>query len=284
MQNSSKIFSIIKWIGSLFLLLILGMLFVGITRINTGHIGLRESLTGGNKGVSSIEHVSGWQFYLKTNVRIHELSIRQQPAEYEPFTIPAKGGTPLTVHPAFNYSLVPGSAAAALQKIGANVHSPKDSYIKTALRAALREATNKFTLDSIINNVGIFDVAVQDELNKRLAPYFVVEQFTTGIEPDASLKQAIAAKAQAVQEALRIQSEQAAIKAQVENDLLSASRDSAVKVKAAQAEARSIQLQQEALQRSPQYVELIKAQKWDGKLPQYMLGSSNGMFLNLNNK
>ena len=52
-------------------------------------------------------------------------------------------------------------------------------------------------------------------------------------------------------------------------------------VMAAQAEARSITLQQEALQKSPQYVELIKAQKWNGALPQYMLGGSSGLFLNL---
>lgn len=271
--------------GAIALLLVIVFLsIVGVSRINTGHVGLRENLTGGSKGVSKIEYVSGWQFYNRFSTRIHELSIRQQQAEYEPFEIQAKGGTILTVHPSFNYYLSPGSAAQALQRMGATVETPKDGFIRTALRASLREATNKFTLDSIINNVGTFDVAVADELNKRLSPYFTVEQFTTGMTPDKTLAESIAAKARAVQDALRIQSEQAAIKAQVENDLLEASRDSAVKVKGAMAEARSIQVQQDALKESPQYVELTKAQKWDGKLPQYMLGGGTGLFLNMSTK
>jgi hypothetical protein len=263
-------------------ILLIGSLFIGVERINAGHIGLRENLAGGNKGISKIEYVSGWQFYLKTATKIHELPVRLQQAEFEPFNIQAKGGTVLTLHPAFNYALNPGEAANALQRLGSSaITDPANGVIKTALLAALREATNTFTVDSILNNVAIFDAAVTEDLNKKLAPYFTVNQLTTGTIPDESLRGSIAAKAKAVQEALRIQSEQAAIKAQVENDLLEASRDSAVKVKGALAEAKSIQVVQEALKQSPQYVEKIKAERWNGALPTYMFGGGSTPFINI---
>jgi hypothetical protein len=47
------------------------------------------------------------------------------------------------------------------------------------------------------------------------------------------------------------------------------------------AEARSITVKQEALQKSPQYVELIKAERWDGKLPVYQFGSGTGVMLQM---
>jgi hypothetical protein len=108
-----------------------------------------------------------------------------------------------------------------------------------------------------------------------------VSTFTSGLTPDESLAKVIAAKAQTIQEALQLENQQKKIRVQVENDLLEASRDSAVKVKAAHADAITITLQQEALAKSPQYVELIKAQKWNGQLPQYQMGGSTGMFLNM---
>jgi hypothetical protein len=42
----------------------------------------------------------------------------------------------------------------------------------------------------------------------------------------------------------------------------------------AQAEAKKVQLINDQLAQSPQYVEYIKVQRWDGKLPVYMMGGT----------
>lgn len=269
-----------KWFIGIAVVVIAFTSLVGVERINAGSVGIREYLAGGDKGISKVEYVSGWQFYFKPSTKVHEFSIRQQQAEYAAFPIQTKGGTVFTVHPAFNYSLNAGGAAKALQLLGANLHEPKETFIKTALKASLREVTNTYTVDSLLNNVGGYDRAVESELNERLAPYFSVSQFTSGLEPDGGLQQTILDKSKSLQNAIKLQNDQAAIKAQVENDLLEAARDSAVKVKAAQAEAKSIQLVQEALKQSPQFIDKIKAERWDGKLPQYMFGSSTP-FINI---
>lgn len=256
--------------------------FVGCERIDQGNVGLRVDLTGGDKGQAKVQDASGWQWFIKGVTKIYEYPVYQQHKEYEPFEVPSKGGTVFTVHPSFNYSINPASIKEMFTKYRVDVKTLEDGYIKNAMFIALREATNKFTVDSVLNNLAAYDAAVQEELQIKLSPYFTVTQFTSKLTPDGTLGKTIAAKAQTIQEALRIENEQKAIRAQAENDIISAKRDSAVQVTRALGEARAIGVKQQALQQSPQYVELIKAEKWDGKLPGVMLGSGSNTFLNLN--
>ncbi|HKU91149.1 MAG TPA: prohibitin family protein [Steroidobacteraceae bacterium] len=54
------------------------------------------------------------------------------------------------------------------------------------------------------------------------------------------------------------------------------------KVLSAEAEAKSIQIRAQALERNAKLVEWEAVQKWNGVLPQYMLGGSATPFINLN--
>jgi hypothetical protein len=53
------------------------------------------------------------------------------------------------------------------------------------------------------------------------------------------------------------------------------------KVLSAEAEAKSIQIRAQALERNAKLVEWEAVQKWNGVLPQYMLGSGATPFINL---
>jgi regulator of protease activity HflC (stomatin/prohibitin superfamily) len=271
--------------GSVFvILLIIGFSFVGCERIDAGCVGIKVNMAGGDKGVSKTEYVTGWQFYARPLTRIYEFPTYQQHKEYEPFAVPTKGGTIFTVHPSFNYNLNAGNVAEMFTTFRLPLSQLEDGYLKNAVTVSIREVTNTFTVDSILNNLGAYDAAVFSKLNEKLHPFFTVSTFTSRLEPDEKLRDVISAKAQTIQETLKLENEQKKIVVQAENDIISARRDSTVKVVNAQAEAKAISLQQQALQQSPQYVELIKAQKWDGKLPQYQLGGGTGLFLNMNTK
>jgi prohibitin 2 len=56
------------------------------------------------------------------------------------------------------------------------------------------------------------------------------------------------------------------------------------KVLSAEAEAKSIQIRAQALEKNAKLVEWEAVQKWNGVLPQYMLGSGTTPFINLNPK
>lgn len=265
-------------------ILILFVSFIGCERIDAGAVGLKVNNVGGEKGVSKTEYVTGFVWYLKPLTRVFEYPTAMQHKDYDPYIVPSKGGTIFTVHPSFNYNIEPGHVADMFQKYRQSVNSLENNYLKNAVLVTLREVTNTFTVDSILNNLVSYDMAVVNKLNEKLHPYFVVTTFTSGLTPDEGLQKTISEKAQAIQNAIKIENQQKAIKAQAENDIIGAKRDSVVKVTGAAAEARTVQLMQEQLEKSPQYVELIKWQRWNGVLPVYMFGNSQQMLLGLNPK
>lgn len=278
-------------LGAMALVLIFSSFFVGCEVVDAGSVGIKVDRVGSARGATKTQYVNGFQFYIKWASQIYEYPISQQPTEYktsedkpEDFIVAAKGGTPFVMHPSFSVAVNPDKVDSMFQQLRQPLDKIIQGYVKNALKQSLREVTNTFTPDSIINSVSVYDAAVIDDLTRRLHPYFSVSQYTSNMIPDEGLRTAIKAKALAIQEAQTIENQQKKIQAQVENDILEARRDSAVTVMAAMAEAKSIQVQQEALKQSPQYVELIKAQKWNGALPQYMFGGNTMPMINLGNK
>ena len=71
--------------------------------------------------------------------------------------------------------------------------------------------------------------------------------------------------------------QQQALKA--EQDLARIEVEAQQKITQAQAEAESIRLIQEALAKSPDYVDYVKWNKWDGKLPEVV--GSDGVLVDV---
>ncbi len=57
--------------------------------------------------------------------------------------------------------------------------------------------------------------------------------------------------------------------------------DSAKAIISAQAEAEAINIKQRELRQSPQYIEYMKARKWDGKMPHVVAGNSSGLIIDM---
>jgi hypothetical protein len=265
-----------------FTVLIFFTFFFGCKRIDAGHVGIKVNMTGGDRGISKTEYVTGWVPYIKTATRVYEFPTFQQHVEYDAFTVPAKGGTIFTVHPSFNYNLNATYVDSMFATFRLPMGQLERGFLKNALLVSLREATNTFTVDSMLNSMAVYDLEVLNRLNHKLQPFFTVSTFTSGLEPtDPAIKNSINAKALAIQEAVRLQNLQLGIKVQAENEIIVAKKDSTVRVVGAQAEARSVSLMQEQLSKSPQYVELIKAQKWKGDVPTTVLGSNTPILFNL---
>ncbi|HEX5153860.1 MAG TPA: SPFH domain-containing protein [Parafilimonas sp.] len=270
-MNTKKIVTAVIMAG----IIIFFFSFVGCERIDAGNVGIKVNNAGGERGVSKTEYVTGWVFYSRFLSRVYEFPTFQQHKEYDPFVVPSKGGTIFTVHPSFNYNLNPGEVGNMFQTFRLPLSQLEEGYLKNAVSVTIREVTNTFTVDSILNNLSRYDAAIVTGLNKKLAPFFTVSTFTSGLQPDEKLAATIAAKADAIQQALRIENEQKAIRAKAENDIIEARRDSAVLVINALSEARAIREKQNAL--TPEYVEYQKILKWDGKLPQVQSGNGGIM-------
>ena len=257
----------------------------GCNRIDAGHVGIKVNMAGGEKGVSKTEFVTGWNFAEPFTTKVYEFPTFQQHCEYEPMEVPTKGGTMFTVHPMFNYNLQAGDVGDMFQHFRLPLNVLEQGYIKSAMLISLREVTNRFTVDSLLNNISTYDAAVSEEFNQKLHPYFLVTQFTSNMKPDKGLANIILKKAETLQNALTIENQQKAIKAQAANDIIEAERDAKVKVIGAQAEADKQKLLQ--LNLSPMLLQKMWIEAWEkggSQVPTYMMGSNAQMFMQMPNK
>lgn len=252
-----------------------------VQRIDAGHVGIKVNMSGGDRGISKTEYVTGWVPYLTPFTRVFEFPVSQQHIDYDETQIVMKGGFVTTIKPSFNYSINGGSVADMFQNLRVGVKQMESGWLKNAIIGSVNDVANLYTVEQIFEHRAQFEADIVKECNKRVAKWFTVSQLRTNITPPQAIVQSINAKTKAIQDVQVAQNQQLVAEAEAQRKMANARGDSAEKVINALADAKSISLKQQALQQSPQYVELIKAERWDGKLPVYSIGGGTGTFLQL---
>lgn len=258
-------------------------------RVDAGHVGIKVNLTGDERGVSKYSYKTGWVAYNNWTEKLYEFPTYQQHIEYEDQTVITKGGFAATIKPTFNYSLKPEQVGDMFEKLRLSIKEIEGGWLKTAIVGSVNDVANKWAVDSIFNHREGFESAIIVECNKRVISWFLISQLRTNILPPEALKSSIENKTRAVQDAQAALQLALVADAKAKEKIAIARGDSAGLVINASAaaqsaiitadgEARAMKLKQQQL--SPLYVEYIKSERWDGKLPTTVLGS-NGAFLNL---
>ena len=251
------------------------------TRINAGSEGVKVSLAGGDKGTAQVQSVYGWTGYLPWATQVIEVSVRNQhySAENE-IMVQAKGGTNVIVHPSFNYRILPGQVANLYLNWGVTDDQQiQGKLLEASLLTNMREVTNGWTIDSLLNYRGLYDQTLEHAMNEKLKPYAQLFQFTSGVQPDKSMAAAIADKSASIQRAQAAENKRREVQALADLEIIQARKDSSVKVINASGEAESIRKTTREL--SPAYIDYIRASNWNGVLPSTMLGSTSGTLFNL---
>ncbi|HYJ37468.1 MAG TPA: hypothetical protein VEV87_02585, partial [Chitinophagaceae bacterium] len=114
------------------------------------------------------------------------------------------------------------------------------------------------------------------EANRRVSKWFIISQLRTNITPPQALQQSIEAKTKAIQEVQVAENQKLVAIAEGEKRIAQARADSAALVIQAAGEAESIRRKQVSLNQN--YIDYLKVQKWDGKLPQVQSGSNGLLF------
>lgn len=264
---------------------ILGMLSLFTTsceRIDAGYVGLKINMTGDEKGVSSIKYITGWNFYLPGASKIVEIPTFVQHKEYDEIEVFAKGGIKWKMHPAINYQTNVDKADSMYQKFRVDLSVLEEGWMKNVTYQVGRDVMNTFDSDSLLNHREQFEIELAKELSKKLYPYFIVSNITSRLQPPPSLEESIRDKTVAIQKAQAAENNRLVNIKQGEANVAAAEAAARVKIMQAEAEAQSITVKQNALKQSPQYIELIKAERWDGKLPQIISGNGGpGLFMQL---
>lgn len=247
--------------------------------INVGNVGLQVNKMGNDRGVSKTTYVTGLVFYNSWLSDIKEFPTTQQHIDYEPTEIITKGGFQARIKPSFNWSVNSGNAADMYQNLRQDVDQIKETWLKNAIIGAVNDIANLYTVDSIFNHRAEFESEIVKECNKRVSKWFTVSQLRTNIVPPDAITKAINAKTSAVQEAQGAIQQKIVAEANAQTQIAKARGDSAEAVIAASGRAEAIRKEQQYL--TPMYIDLIRAQRWNGAYPSTMLGSGANTLVNI---
>ena len=249
-----------------------------IEKVDAGNKGLKVNLIGNQRGVSSYQYKTGWVLYNTWTEQMLEFPTFQQHIEYDDQTVILKGGFSATIKPTFNYSLKENAIGDMFVNLRRDIKDIEQGWLKNAIIGAVNDVSNTWEVDSIFNHRQAFEAAIVAECNLRLSKWFDVSQLRTNITPPEALQESIISKTKAIQQAEASEQQAIAAIAEGKRKVAVARADSAETVINAQAAALAIKIKQEKL--SPMYIEYLKAQSWDGKLPTTIAGGS-GTFLNI---
>jgi regulator of protease activity HflC (stomatin/prohibitin superfamily) len=256
-------------------------LFMSCERIDAGHVGVKVNQYGDNKGVSDVTEVTGMVFYNPITHSIYEFPTFIQHKEYtgdNSFVVNSKDGSEFHVSPIINYSVKREKVPSIFAKYRRSLEQIEEGFLKTSVFDAFRLATNKYTADELIGNRQAYEVEVRRILEGQLlAEGFIVNQFTSNLVYPATFKQAIEAKNNAVQAALRAENEVKTAEAQAKIKVATAEGNAQAMLTSAKAEAEANRMKQQTL--TPLLLQLEYINKWDGKLPVY--GTVPQMFKNI---
>jgi len=282
LEQQLKFKKMFKTIGAAvvgFFLLV--FLFMSCERIDAGHVGVKVNQYGDNKGVSDVVEVTGMVFYNPITHSIYEFPTFIQHKEYtgdNSFIVNSKDGSEFHVSPIINYSVKREKVPQIFAKYRRSLEQIEEGFLKTAVFDAFRLATNKYTADELIGNRQGYEIEVRRILETQLLNEgFIVNQFTSNLVYPATFKQAIEAKNNAVQAALRAENEVKTAEAQAKIKVATAEGNAQAMLTSAKAEAEANRMKQVTL--TPLLLQLEYINKWDGKLPVY--GTVPQMFKNI---
>ena len=243
------------------------------TRIDAACEGIKVNLYGSDKGVDDVVLVTGMVWYNPLTEEVHEYPTYVQMVDYEPLEINAKDGSKFVVDPTININPIAGKAATIFKKYRKPLEEVIHDVLRTHIVNAYRIKLNTYTTDELVSKREEFERVTEDYLREVLAKEnFELGEMTSGLKYPASLEQSITAKNQAVQEALRIENEVAAIEAEAKKTIAEAEGSAkALKIKA---DAEAYYNRTVSASLSTSLVQMKALDKWDGKTPIVSGGAS----------
>ena len=265
METKSKVI-----IGVVIVALVIGLIlfFASTAIVPTGHIGV---VTLYSK-VQDKYLDAGFHMIKPFVEDVHAIDIRTQ--KYQG-TVEgsAKDLQIVNVTMSINYQIKPEKASELYAKVGKNYN---DTILNPALQSGLKAAIAKFTAEEMITKRSEVANAITEELNSRLDEYFLItavnlenigftDEFNKAVEAKTTNQQkAEAEKAQL--EIIKVQNEQ--------------------KINTAEAEAKVRELQsqsvtEKSLEQLRLEIQREMVSRWNGVLPQYVLGENSNMLLDI---
>ncbi|MBO6302713.1 MAG: prohibitin family protein [Ruminiclostridium sp.] len=140
-----------------------------------------------------------------------------------------------------------------------------------------KDAIGKVKAEDLVQSRSQVQNSIQTELTNVLSPYgIIVTAFAIeNLNFDPAFEASIQEKVIAAQDALKMENKTKEKEEEAKQIVIAAKANADSQVAIAEAEAKSIELIEQQLASSPNYIEYYTIQKWNGILPQVMSDSAN---------
>ncbi|MBX9666225.1 MAG: prohibitin family protein [Candidatus Obscuribacterales bacterium] len=234
----------------------------GCTIVEPGEVGVKVSMGRMQRNLLT----QGIQSYLPGLDTIVHYSVKQQTLQGKAIPLTADQ-QPITMEYKVLYNVPEGQVLTLYEKYAGD---PFTQLVEPQIQEAFRQVVSQYKADKATKQVNIIKNQVLSMTRENVKGLVnVVDIPITHVDLPEVLQTAIAQKQVMEQQALQKQYE-----------LDKAKKEAEITVANAEAQARSITLQTQALEKSPALIEYEKVKKWDGKLPDTFIsgGAANTLF------
>ena len=261
-------------VGGCVAIFVIAMLVGGIKIIDQTEVGVVKTFGRVDHTISG-----GLNFVnpISDTIEVMDLRVHVREASFASYT---KDAQPLTA--AIEYQYEPDASRAM------DIVKQYGSYeiMETKLGAAVEERAKivfaSYSAMPLLENRSTLSAQVQDEVKEleALFPVNFTQVVVKDIDFSDAFEQAVEAKMQAEQNALRAENEKQEAITRAEQEREAARVEAEAAVLRAQGEADALAITREALENMPEtWVAQQYLEKWDGKLPQLITGDGSGVML-----
>ncbi|NJK77918.1 MAG: prohibitin family protein [Nanoarchaeota archaeon] len=178
-----------------------------------------------------------------------------------------------------NYRAAPNSVNILYQEVGLDYEG---RIIQPAVEEVVKQITAKYNAEELITKRPLVKADIETEITARLTPYNIMTDAIsiTDFQFSPLFSQAIESKVEAEQKALKAENDLRRIEVEARQQEQQAKGIAAANVAEAAGEAEAIKIINEALAQNPNYLEWLKVQAWDGKLPM-VVGEGGTPFIQI---
>lgn len=283
------------------LIIIVGLFVVGLctARVPAGYVGVVYNMNGGIEGETLSQ---GWHLVLPTErVTTYSIGIEQSyltsdkkgdSPDDESFSIPTSDGKTVKVDLEFSYRFDADSVSETFVTFkGRSGEEIKDTFIKPKIIAWTQEVSANYPVTDIFGDQRtVINAELDTYLKEKFEPYGIIIDTVnfTNISVDDETAQAIQKKVTAQQELelAQIEAQTAKVEANKEMEVAEINAETAKIQAQGEADAQLIAAAAEAeankeiaASLTPELIEKIKYDKWNGELPTYTGGESSSIII-----
>ena len=279
-SGSDKKKSVSFWVLiGLITVFVLIVIFNSFSVVNEGYIGVKYQF---GKIVSS-DLSAGLNIHIPFIEEIQEVDTREQIYSVQTNAYTSDTQTVDQLSLKMNYYYDGTKLSEIIRTIG--IGNVETKLLVPNVAKIAKNEIGKVRAEDLVQTRSEVQNAIYESLKETLEPSgIIVTAFAIeNLSFDSAFEQSIQAKVIAAQDALKMQNKTAEREEEAKQKVIAAQAEADSQKIKADAEAYAIKAVQEQLQQSPNYIDYLKINNWNGELPQ-AIGNEVNPFFALDNK